>query len=63
MGMMDKLKGMLGQHSDKVDEGITKAGDVADDKTGGKYTEQVDKAEDAARDALGGESSDGDAKS
>ena len=52
MGLMDKVKSMFGQHGDKVDQGIDKAGDVADDKTGGKYTGQVDKAQDAAKDGI-----------
>lgn len=62
MGLMDKIKGMLGQHDEQVDQGIDKAGDVVDDKTGGKYTGQVDKAQDAAKegiDKLTGEGGDG----
>jgi hypothetical protein len=49
---MDKLKGMFGQHADKAESGIDKAGDVIDDKTGGKYAEHVDKGQDAAKDAV-----------
>jgi len=52
MGLMDKVKGMLGQNRGKVDSGIDKAGDTIDDRTGGKYAGQVDKGQDAARDAL-----------
>lgn len=60
MGFMDKVKGMFGQHADKVEGGIDKAGDVIDDKTGGKYADKVDKGQDAAKDALGKLSGEGD---
>jgi MT0933-like antitoxin protein len=62
VGLMDKVRGMFGQHADKVDQGIDKAGDVVDDKTGGKYTGQVDKAQNAAKDGVDkvtGEGGDG----
>lgn len=59
MGLMDKLKGMLGQHPDRVDDGITKAGETVDDRTGGTHSGHVDTGQDAARDALG-DTSDGD---
>jgi hypothetical protein len=52
MGIMDKVRGMFGQHADKVGTGIDKGGDAIDDKTGGKYAEHVDKGQDAAKDAL-----------
>ena len=48
MGLMDKAKGLLNQNKDKVAEGVDKATDVVDDKTGGKYTDQLDKVDDAA---------------
>jgi MT0933-like antitoxin protein len=41
MGFMDKVKGMLGQHSDKVTKGVDKAADMADSKTKGKYSDQI----------------------
>ena len=53
MGIMDKVKGMFGQHADKAEGGIDKAGDVVDDKTGGTYSDKVDQGQDAAKDALG----------
>ena len=62
MGLMDKVRAMLGQHNEKVDQGIDKAGDVVDDKTGGKHAAHVDKAQDAAKDGvdkLTGEGGDG----
>jgi MT0933-like antitoxin protein len=52
MGLMDKVKGLFGQHADKAEGGIEKVGDFVDDKTQGKYAEHVDKAQDAAADAV-----------
>lgn len=52
MGFMDKVKGLLGQHEDKVDDAIDKAADVADDKTGGEHTEKIDAAADKAKDVV-----------
>ncbi|MEV5707817.1 antitoxin [Actinoallomurus sp. NPDC052274] len=48
MSFMDKVKNLLGQHGDKVDEAIEKAGDMADRKTGGKYSRQIDTAQEQA---------------
>jgi hypothetical protein len=62
VGLMDKVRAMLGQHDEKVDQGIDKAGDVVDDKTGGKHAAHVDKAQDAAKDGIDkitGEGGDG----
>ena len=53
MGIFDKVKNLAGQHGDKVDEGLTKAGEMAKEKTGGKYDEQIDTAVDKARDFTG----------
>lgn len=41
MSFMDKVKGMLSQHSDKVSRGLDKAGNVADSKTKGKYSNKI----------------------
>jgi hypothetical protein len=53
MGFLDKAKKLIGAHDDKVDQGIEKAGDVVDDKTGGKYAAQVDKVQDIAEEKTG----------
>ncbi|MFE1596206.1 antitoxin [Nocardia sp. NPDC058705] len=47
-----KAMDMAAQHADKVDGVIDKAGDVVDNKTGGKFSGQVDSAQDAAKNAL-----------
>ncbi len=41
---MDKAKEFAAEHDEQVDEGIEKAGEQVDRRTGGKHTEQVDKA-------------------
>ncbi|MET9378392.1 antitoxin [Streptomyces sp. NPDC002992] len=52
MGIMDKLKGMMGQHPDKTKQGIDRAGDMIDKKTGGKYTGQVDQGQRKAQEYI-----------
>jgi hypothetical protein len=42
MGIFDKAKDALSEHSAQVATGIDKAGDFVDEKTGGKYVEQVE---------------------
>lgn len=59
MGFMDKdkLSDAAEQHGDKIDQGIDKGSDVADEKTGGKHSEQIDQGADRLRegvDDLGG---------
>ena len=61
MGFLDKLRGKGGlkdkavdlakEHDDKIDEGIDKAADYADDATKGKYTDKIDDAAEKAKDA------------
>lgn len=48
----DKAADLLGEHGDKANEGVEKAGDFADEKTGGKYSEQVDTAQEKAREGI-----------
>ncbi|CCH78892.1 conserved hypothetical protein [Nostocoides japonicum T1-X7] len=60
MGFLDDAKEKLGElkaeHADQVekvsDQAIDKAGDVVDEKTGGKYADQVDTAQQKADDAI-----------
>ncbi|MDN5860288.1 MAG: antitoxin [Pseudonocardia sp.] len=40
MGLMDRAKDLLGQHDDKVDQGIDKVGEMAGEKFG--HQEQID---------------------
>jgi MT0933-like antitoxin protein len=56
MGLLDRFRSKAAQtvddHGDQVGQGIEKAGDVVDDKTGGKYSDKVDTAQEKATDAL-----------
>jgi hypothetical protein len=45
----DKARDLAAEHGDKIDDGIDKAADLADDKTGGKHTDKIDKAADTAK--------------
>jgi hypothetical protein len=55
MSIVDKVKEMLGQNPDKAKSGVDKAGDVFDQKTGGKYSDKVDMAQDKAKQYIDGE--------
>lgn len=61
MGIFDKAKQFVNEHADqaerliaenkdKIKDGIEKAGDFVDQKTGGKYADKVDQAQNAAGD-------------
>jgi hypothetical protein len=50
MGIFDKAKDAMSGQSEQVDAGVEKTGDMVDEKTEGKYTEQVDQGQDMARD-------------
>ncbi len=50
---MDKAKDFADQHDKQVDQGLEKAGEQADRRTGGKYDEQIDKGVDMAQQRTG----------
>jgi hypothetical protein len=50
---MDKAKDAVDQHDEQVDQGLQRAGEEADKRTGNKYSEQVDKAVDQAQGRTG----------
>ena len=52
MGIFDKAKDALSEHSQHADAGIEKAGDLVDERTGGKYAEHVDTGQDFASDRI-----------
>ncbi|GAB2543174.1 antitoxin [Nocardia heshunensis] len=59
MGMFDQLKDaagkaaeLAGQHADKLEPLIDKAGDLIDQQTDGKFEAAVDKVQEAAKKAL-----------
>lgn len=49
-----KAEEFLKNNPDKVSEGIEKAGDFFDEKTGGKFADKVDGLQQGAKDFLGG---------
>lgn len=60
MSLMDTLKGLVGkgkevaaQNAEKVEQAVDKAGQVIDEKTGGKFSSQIDKGTEAVKSALG----------
>ncbi len=53
MGMFDKIKKAAEDHGDKIADGVDKATDAIDDKTGGKFSEHLDKVDDMAEEQLG----------
>jgi len=59
MGIFDKAKEMLGDNQEGVEQGIDKAADFVDEKTGGQHSEQIDQGadfvKDQARNLLGGD--------
>jgi hypothetical protein len=64
MGLMDQVKGLFkhkdkavdlaAEHGDKITDGVDKATDVVDDKTGGKYTEHLDTADEKVSEVVEG---------
>jgi hypothetical protein len=52
-GFADKAKEFAGEHPDQVDKGVEKAGDLADEKTGGRFDDQIQEGEQRAEDYLG----------
>jgi hypothetical protein len=48
----DKLTKAVDQHGDKIAQGIDKAAQLANEKTGGKHADKIDTATGKARDAL-----------
>lgn len=55
MGFLDKAKGMISKNPTKIVEGIDKATDMIDEKTGGKFSDKLDKIDETVADKLGGD--------
>ncbi|MFJ1536192.1 antitoxin [Streptomyces mirabilis] len=58
MSMLDKLKGLLKGHEDQARQGVEKAGDAFDAKTGNKYQGQTDTVQQRLNEQLGNRPSD-----
>lgn len=56
MGFLDKARAKaadaVGKHGDKIDKGLDKAGNMADQRTQGKHTDKIAGAKAKATDAL-----------
>ncbi|ADP82711.1 antitoxin [Pseudofrankia inefficax] len=48
--LKDKAEDLAGDHADAIKGGLEKAGDLVDDKTGGKYSDHIDTGVDKAQD-------------
>jgi hypothetical protein len=53
MSFMDKAKDAADDHDKQVDEGLEKAGDQIDSRTGDKHSSQIDKGVDEAQQRTG----------
>jgi antitoxin protein of toxin-antitoxin system len=49
MSFLDKAKDLANKHDEQVDQGLEKAGDQIDQRTGGKHSDQIDKGVDQAQ--------------
>jgi hypothetical protein len=54
MGLLDKAKGLIGKHEEKVDDAIDKAAEIIDEKTGGKHDDKIEKVVEKAHDVVDG---------
>ena len=53
MSFLDKAKDLANDHDEQVDQGLDKAGDQIDERTGNKYSSQIDKGVDQAQTRTG----------
>ncbi|MBW8483580.1 antitoxin [Actinomadura sp. PM05-2] len=54
MSIVDKVKEMLGQNAGAAKKAVDKAGDMVDQRTGGKYADKVDQVQEKARGYIDG---------
>jgi|tagenome__1003787_1003787.scaffolds.fasta_scaffold20791682_4 hypothetical protein len=50
--LRDKARNALEGHEEQVSDGLEKVGDLVDERTDNKYSDQIDKGVDLARDGL-----------
>jgi hypothetical protein len=53
MGFADRARDFADQHDDKIDQGLERAGDEADKRTGQEHSEHIDRGVDAAQQRTG----------
>ena len=51
--LKDRVAGMAAGHRDKVDQGLDKAGQMIDEKTGNKYSDQINTGVNKAKESFG----------
>jgi hypothetical protein len=49
----DEAKNLAGEHPDVANKAVEEAGQLADDKTGGRFDSQIEQGEQKAEDYLG----------
>jgi hypothetical protein len=53
MGLFDDAKKFVDEHDEQVDQVLDKAGEFANEKTGGKYGDQINQGVDFAQQKTG----------
>jgi hypothetical protein len=53
MSFLDKAKDFADDHDKQVDQGLEKAGDQVDQRTGSKYSDKIDQGVDQAQQRTG----------
>ena len=51
---VDKAKDLVSENEEQVEDAIDKASDFADEKTGGKYSDQIETGAEKAKDFVEG---------
>jgi hypothetical protein len=52
--VLDKLKGLLRGKKNEAKQAVDKVADVADDKSGGRFTDQIETGAEKAKDVVEG---------
>jgi hypothetical protein len=52
MGLMDKIKGLVGGHKKDITSGVDRAADVAKDKLPDQHDDKIDRAADTVKDQI-----------
>ncbi len=56
--MKDKAEELAKEHPDQVNEGLEKAGEFLNEKTGDKFGDQIEQGENFAKEQLGSDNQD-----
>ena len=52
--MKDQVSKQVDEHGEQIGDGVDKAGDFVDEKTGGQYADKVDQGQEGLTNALDG---------